>query len=246
MISVIIPACNDEGAIQKTISFLKNNAYTRLLQEIIVVDSGSADRTVRAAIACGAKVVRSISSHRAAMMNLGAENATGKILYFLMPGAIPPANYCTEIVRATLKNFSFGLFSAAFSDRHWIHKALGWISGNKINFARLDYQSLFVVRELFEKAGRFRQELAILEDRELIMRMKRYSGYIILKEKIIAPAHSYLRSGILRSELGYLTAGFMHLAGYPHEKLVGMFNALSGKNNVTENRGGVSASLTTP
>src|SRR5688572_245737 len=145
MISVIIPAYNDEGLITSTITNLRENSYCRLLKEIIVVDAGSSDNTVKEALECGATVVRSIRRERGAQLNLGAHYATGKILYFLTPGTLVPKNFTNEIVRATQKGNSFGTFTMRFDCRHWLLNALSWFTRQKINFARLEGQSLFVV-----------------------------------------------------------------------------------------------------
>ena len=53
-ISVLIPALNEEEAIGAVIG----DVPRRLVQDIIVVDNGSSDRTAEVARACGARVVR--------------------------------------------------------------------------------------------------------------------------------------------------------------------------------------------
>jgi rSAM/selenodomain-associated transferase 2 len=226
MISVIIPAYNDEGLIKSTISHLRENAYKRLLKEIIVVDGGSADKTIREATEAGATVVQSIRRERAAQMNLGAQYATGEILYFLLPGALPPKHFTNEIVRATMKGFSFGWFTMKFNYKHWLLETLSWFTELQINYTRLDGQSLFVVKELFQKAGRFKEDLVIMEDREIIERLKRYSGFAILKNTIIAPTKKYMSHGILRTEITYLITWWMYGMGYSQKKLLKVYRSL--------------------
>jgi glycosyltransferase involved in cell wall biosynthesis len=244
MISVIIPAYNDEGLIKSTISHLRENSYCRLLKEIIVVDAGSADNTVKEALECGATVVRSIRRERGAQLNLGAQYATGKILYFITPGTLVPKNFTNEIVRATQKGFSFGTFRMQFDYKHWLLKSLSWLTRQKINFTRLEAQSLFVVVELFEKTGRFREDLQILEDRELIKRLKRYSGFVILNDNMIASTRKYLDRGILRTEFSYLIASLMYGFGYSHNRLMRVYKAiLGGEHETVSSTHGLSPSL---
>src|SRR4051812_10972514 len=105
MISVVIPTYNDENFIASTIDNLRKNAYIGLLKEIIVVDAGSSDRTVSEAEKAGAAVVHCASKNRSCQLNLGAQHAKGKILYFLFPGSMPSKNFTNEIVRATQKGY---------------------------------------------------------------------------------------------------------------------------------------------
>lgn len=60
MISIVIPAFNEEGAIAKTVTQLRGTLETSGLSdiEIVVVDDGSTDRTSAEATAAGATVLR--------------------------------------------------------------------------------------------------------------------------------------------------------------------------------------------
>lgn len=77
-VSVIVPALNEEKCIGATLRYLKS--MTPAPAEIIVVDGGSSDGTVRAARQEGAKVVRSKQRGRGAQMNAGADAAKGEPL----------------------------------------------------------------------------------------------------------------------------------------------------------------------
>ncbi|CAA7621342.1 glycosyltransferase family 2 protein [Magnetospirillum sp. SS-4] len=60
MISVVIPAYNEEGAVAETVAQVREILATNGFQdfEIIVVDDGSADRTAEVAANAGARVIR--------------------------------------------------------------------------------------------------------------------------------------------------------------------------------------------
>jgi rSAM/selenodomain-associated transferase 2 len=229
MISVIIPTYNDEGFIRSTIAYLQDNAYTRLLKEIIVVDAGSTDRTIRVARAAGATILKSLRKGRAIQMNIGAENAKGDILYFLTPGTLPPQNYCNEIVRAALHGKTMGTFEVKYENNHWLLNTVTWFTNKKGKFTSLDGQSLFVNKNLFQKAGGFKEDLTIMEEHELVRRLKRYADFVILNEKIISSAGKFMEQSIFRKELSYLTALGLYVFGYPQEKLGRVYNFLVGK-----------------
>lgn len=244
MISVIIPTHNNENVIGSTIAHLKKNACCRLLKEIIVIDAGSTDQTAREAQQAGATVLKTNKKTRASQFNLGAEHATGKILYFLLPGSLPPKHYANEIVRATQKGFSCGSFTITFEYRPWALKILSWLTRQKINLPSLDDQSLFVLQELFEKAGKFREDLMIAEDRELILRMKRYAGFVILKDSIGALAKKYFHHGILRTELSNIAVGLLYRLGCSQERIVRISGSiLKQRESGTALREQLSASL---
>jgi rSAM/selenodomain-associated transferase 2 len=243
MISVIIPTYNDEALIASTIEHLRENAYKGLLKQIIVVDGGSTDKTVREAEKAGALVIHSIKKGHSVQMNLGVQYATGKILYFVYPGSLPPKNFTNEIVRATQKGYSFGSFTLNFDYKHWFLNTLSWFTRIKLHFARLESQSLFVLRELFIKAGQFREDLQIQEDHEIIKRLRRYSNFIVLKDKIVASTRKYITHGVLRTEATYLLTNMMYWLGYPQEKLMKIYKTLLKPKFVKDKSGELSTSF---
>src|SRR5436305_11217100 len=89
MISIIIPAYNEEAQIANTIKAIRKQGNAADITEIIVADGGSKDNTVDAAKAAGAIAVACPSKGRAAQMNYGASISNGNILYFLHADTLP-------------------------------------------------------------------------------------------------------------------------------------------------------------
>ena len=80
-ITVVLPAKNEAGAIEKTILGIKN---LELVHEIIVVNDGSTDSTKKIAETAGAKVItHPYSKGNGAAIKTGARNATGDIIIFM-------------------------------------------------------------------------------------------------------------------------------------------------------------------
>ena len=80
-ITVVLPAKNEAGAIEKTILGIKN---LELVHEIIVVNDGSTDDTAQIAEQAGAKVIsHPYSKGNGAAIKTGARNATGDIIIFM-------------------------------------------------------------------------------------------------------------------------------------------------------------------
>jgi len=99
LISVIIPALNEAANIEATIRSAQTDRG-----EIIVVDGGSSDDTVKRAQAPGDRVTVSPPG-RARQMNSGARLAKGRWLVFLHADSILPQGYADNVFEAF-----FGIF----------------------------------------------------------------------------------------------------------------------------------------
>lgn len=80
-VSVIIPAFNEESTVGDVVKVVKSVPY---IQEVIVVDDGSLDRTSQVAEEAGATVIRHVSNHgKGAAIKTGIKNSTGDIVVFI-------------------------------------------------------------------------------------------------------------------------------------------------------------------
>ena len=78
-ISVVIPTLNASGSLQVTVASLLARP-----KEILVIDGGSADKTVEIASSAGARVIEA-EQGRGLQLKRGGEAATGQWLYFCIP-----------------------------------------------------------------------------------------------------------------------------------------------------------------
>ena len=79
-ISVIIPTINEANNLPLLLSDL---SIIQKEGEIIIVDSGSEDKTIEVANVYGAKVFKSKERNRGLQLNIGAKNSKGDWLIFL-------------------------------------------------------------------------------------------------------------------------------------------------------------------
>src|SRR3954454_22132405 len=110
MISIIIPAYNEEAQIAGTIAAVRTQGDTSHITEIIVADGGSRDKTIDVAKEAGAIAVINPTKGRAAQMNYGASIAKGDILYFLHADTLPVKDFTTDIINAVYNGFEAGCF----------------------------------------------------------------------------------------------------------------------------------------
>jgi len=177
MISIIIPTYNEEENIAATIAEIKNRDKENCSSEIIVSDGQSTDKTVAIASNAGATVITNEKKGRSAQMNYGASIAKGEVLYFLHADSIPPENFTSYILNAIGEKYVSGCFRLAFDYQHWFLKANCWFTRFDVNAVRFGDQSLFVRKDVFEKCGGFDEKLLMMEDQEIIHRIKKYGKF---------------------------------------------------------------------
>ncbi|MEO8415183.1 MAG: TIGR04283 family arsenosugar biosynthesis glycosyltransferase [Ginsengibacter sp.] len=232
MISVIIPTYNEEEHITETVQKLWQHDESNLIKEIIITDGGSTDNTITIAKMAGVKIVSSPNKGRAAQMNYGASFATEKILYFLHADTIPPRNFTKDIARAIGKGFTTGCFILSFDYDHWFLKANCWFTRFDIDAFRFGDQSLFVTKDIFLLAGCFSEKHLVLEDQQLIKRLKKLAPFTIIRKPVITSARKYLENGLYKTQGIFFIIYGMYKLGYSQQKLVATYKKLIVRNKL--------------
>lgn len=218
-VSMIIPTFNEADQIVRTISRIHAASGVHDI-EIIVVDGGSTDHTVALAEAAGAIAVHIGRKGRAVQMNKGAARATGEMLYFLHADSIPPVDFARKICEASLRGVTCGCFRLAFDHDHWFLRANAWFTRFDLNAFRFGDQSLFVTKAVFRKAGGFREDLYIMEDQEIIHRLKKQGKFAVLNDRVVTSARKYLDNGIYRLQGIFYGTWMLYYLGYSQARLL--------------------------
>jgi len=197
LISVVIPTLNEAEHIGPVLGRVLDSFGV----ELIVVDGGSEDDTVAYADAVGATVIET-SSGRAHQMNAGANASAGKILLFLHADTLLPKNW-DMIIRETLSDgVAMGAFSFSVDEDlpgiRWIE----WGVNLRSHAFALPYgdQGLFMKSETFEKVGGFPDQ-PIMEDYELVRRMRKLGRIVTLENPIVTPARRWTKHGVFKTML---------------------------------------------
>ena len=224
-LSVIIPVFNEAAMIQATISRLVNNDTKNQVIEIIVVDGGSSDGTADLAGNSGAIVIHS-SKGRAAQMNAGAALAKGEVLYFLHADTRPPVNYLALINQAMDNGFDMGCFRLQFDVVHWFLRANTWFTRFNINSFRFGDQSLFVKKEVFIKTAGYDESHIVLEDQEIIKRLRKIGRFTVMPDAVITSARKYTSNGVYKTQAVYFLIYMLYRFGISQQRLVSLYKKL--------------------
>ncbi|RYY26378.1 MAG: glycosyltransferase, partial [Chitinophagaceae bacterium] len=210
MISVVIPVYNEEKHIAATVEQIRRRDVDKLISEIIISDGGSTDNTIRVATDSGSRVVSCPKKGRAAQMNFGAGVATYELLYIIHADTLPPYGFSTEITRSVNAGADAGCFMLKFDHPHWFLQSLCWFTRFDLDAFRYGDQSLFIRKSIFLEQGGFREDHIVMEDYELVKRVRKKSKFVVIKESVVTSARKYLENGIFKTQAVFFIIFFMY------------------------------------
>ncbi|MBU2906991.1 MULTISPECIES: TIGR04283 family arsenosugar biosynthesis glycosyltransferase [Arenibacter] len=217
-LSIIIPTLNEAAHIGNLLQHLKANSNPENIKEIIVVDGGSTDGTPSLAKALGARIITS-EMGRAKQMNKGAELATGHVLYFLHADTYPPKDFDLYILNAIHHNISSGCFRMKFDTSKKFLRFFAWFSRINHKLCRGGDQSLFIVKDLFQKSGGFNENYIIYEDSEFIGRLYKISNFTVLPHSVLTSARKYEQYGSYKLQYHFGIIHLKNLLGFGPDQL---------------------------
>lgn len=216
-ISVIVPVYNEITTIDAMVTQLRGIKDDC---EIIFADGGSTDDTL-SRIPEDFRVIRS-PKVRAVQMNAGAANSSGDILFFLHCDSELPPDPLSEIRRVmTLREA--GCFGIAFRSRQffmWTNRVISNARA-RVHGIMFGDQGMFMTRELFERAGGFR-EIPLMEDYQFSLDLRRMGVRPgLAKRRIYTSDRRYPKENIPKLRLMYLMYRLRkeYRAGVPVEKI---------------------------
>ena len=198
MISVIIPAYNEEEALPTTLRHLLKMSGR---YEVLVVDGGSRDSTVQVASQHTRVQVVSAPKGRASQMNVGAKQAQGEWLLFLHADTCLPEDALTRLNGPEMDaRVDAGGFLHRFSGSDWRLRMISALDNFRSARSRVIYgdQALFVRRVLFERLGGF-PEVPILEDVAFCQKLLCVTTPVLLAPPVVTDARKFIKMGIWRS-----------------------------------------------
>jgi len=197
MISVIIPALNEERALPATLAKLFGQPGNF---EAILVDGCSHDATLSIAADWPLLKVISASPGRATQMNAGAAKASGDVLLFLHADTLLPENALLRLNSLEADVALWGGFHQQFSSQTRVLQMVSRLHNWRCKQTGVFYgdQAMFVSRGMFEQLGGFPAE-PILEDIRLSEVLLQQAQPVFLSEHVVTDARKFEQMGPLRS-----------------------------------------------
>ncbi|NQZ44347.1 MAG: glycosyltransferase family 2 protein [Flavobacteriaceae bacterium] len=218
MLSIIIPVLNEASCIAGLIEHLSETRSTDWVSEIIVVDGGSTDGTLKLLETLPVSVVPS-KKGRARQMNAGAKAAKGDTLYFLHADTLPPKDFDIKIREAIAAGFETGCFRMRFDTQNVFLRFFGWMTRINHTLCRGGDQSLFIKKEVFFEEGGFNEAYMIYEDTEFITRLYRRGHFRILPDHVITSARKYREKGSFNVQFHFAVIHLKNFLGASPEAL---------------------------
>lgn len=207
MISVVVPAYNEEENIAACLESLNRQTFPRNEYEIIVVDGNSKDRTRELATPLADIVFVQTSKRVGGARNDGALRAKGEIVAFTDADCIIPPDWVERIRSDFAAHHPVLLYGTVYPKEAGFRNSIALDMAN--TFARIGYytRTLFytlgcntvVDRTAFIRAGMYRS-MDAGEDIELALRMKNF-GRILFDPRLRVgfSMRRYQQFGTIRS-----------------------------------------------
>ncbi|MDJ0364040.1 TIGR04283 family arsenosugar biosynthesis glycosyltransferase [Hymenobacter sp. H14-R3] len=224
--SIIIPTYNEAEAIVALLAYLRQATAGEPAPEVLVVDGGSTDATVQLARQAGATVLASPRKGRAAQLNHGAQQARGEMLYFLHADSYPPPGFLAEVRQAVGQGYGAGCYRLAFDHQHWFLRFSAWCTRLPFTAVRFGDQSLWVRRGLFGHIGGYREDLLVMEDQEIVGRLRAQAPFRLLPRAVTTSARKYLVNGVFRLQGIFTLIVVLYRLGVSQRRLVQLYRRL--------------------
>lgn len=231
-LSVIIPTFNEEETIVKTL-----DAISRLvnIDEVVIVDGGSADRTVELIESYGLKkplkLITFGIANRGLQLHEGSKHASHEFLWFLHADT-RPAQGCAAEIKKYLKHDSVvgGNFQVLFDGgsraarlMNWLHpqlQSIGLVYGDSAVFTR---------RDMYDKTGGYKP-IPILEDVDFVKRLRRRGDFRFLTKAVSTSSRRFRQGGFAWTFVKWSVVQGLFWVGVPAKSLAGIYLRLKKRN----------------
>lgn len=239
MITVIIPTLNAERTLAATLTSLVPAVVDGLVRDVVIVDGGSNDETLKIADASGAAIVECTEASRGAQMRAGADVAKGDWFLFLHADTVLDPGWQKEVA-AFVERIDMGrrpeaaaAFQFALDDVGFLPRVVEGGVQLRCFLFRLPYgdQGLVIPRRLYNAIGGFKP-MPLMEDVDIIHRLGR-SRTIILRSRAVTSAVRFSRDGYFMRVLRNWTCLTMYYARFPSRTIARVYAGQRGRGNDT-------------
>lgn len=216
MLSVVIPALNEERSVAHAV------ASVRGLAEVIVVDGGSEDATAEAARRAGARVVASPRG-RGLQLDRGAREATGDWLVFLHADTRLEDGWAQALFSLPADVVG-GAFRLAVDSPRRAYRLIEAGVALRCRLFRLPFgdQGIFVRRAIYGIIGGF-PPLPLMEDLAFSQRLGRAGRMAFPAVRAFTSARRWEEGGVVATTVRNLGLQALYAAGLPPDRLARLY-----------------------
>ena len=197
--SVIVAARNEGPQIASALKRLRQISKTSPM-ELIVVDGASDDGTARAAADWADTVIDLSRANRGEQWHVGAEKATGDLLFFLRADAQPPGNWQQALehfwLATQVENVSAAGFSVDYGGGAGLRLLSAWANARVGRGTITADHGICTTPEIYKAVGGF-PPYPELEDYEFSRRLATRGRIHLLRDRIHAAARRVRAQGPL-------------------------------------------------
>jgi rSAM/selenodomain-associated transferase 2 len=198
MLSIIIPALDEEGSIRTCLERLQPLRGQGV--EIVVVDGGSVDATRELAEPLADRVTESPRG-RALQMNAGARASRGDVLLFLHADTLlPEAGLAAILAGLERSGAAWGRFDVTITGNNPMLKVVAYFMNarSRLTGIATGDQAIFARRAAFERCGGF-PAIPLMEDVAICKALKRVGAPLCLRDRVATSGRRWEERGTLRT-----------------------------------------------
>lgn len=227
MLSIVIPAYNEQKNLERLIPYLVQHGGTHVQQIIVAQSPRSNDDLSFLSKYKEVIIVLCSKGRRSIQLNEGAEKASSPWIYFLHADSIPPPEFASEIITAIQQGYTCGCFSYRFdSPSRWL-AINAYFTRKKGPFTGGGDQGLFISRSLFQQMKGYKNSLQLMEDFDLYHRLKETNEkFVIIPNDAIVSARKYDKNNYLKVNLIQLLVFLAYQLNLPQESWINLYKKL--------------------
>lgn len=208
MISIIIPALNEEKYLPILLNAIKKQTYKDY--EVIIADGGSEDKTKKIARKYGCKIVPGGSPAKG--RNHGAEHAKGEYLLFLDADVVFDNFFVEKMLDEFIKkNLDAGTSSIGYEPNNIIDRMTTPVFNiyirlfEKTKSPRAPGFCIIIKKSTFNKIKGFSEKLKVAEDHDLVAKAAHIGKFGVLSPKIKVSLRRWKKEGTIKLFLKYMS-----------------------------------------
>jgi rSAM/selenodomain-associated transferase 2 len=216
-LAIVVPVLDEAAVIAGTLAAL---APLRARgAELLVVDGGSSDDTVRVSRPYADRVLHGARG-RARQMNAGAAASSGAVLLFVHADTRLPEAADEAIALALRGGAQWGRFDVCIDAQSRMLRVVATCMNlrSRVTGIATGDQALFVTRALFDHAGGFPDQ-PLMEDIELSRRLKRHGAPACLRQRVVTSGRRWESRGVWRTIALMWRLRWLYWRGVPPQVL---------------------------